>query len=77
MKIKVRIKHLEIKNAKEKDLLFSNIKENDKCCNYNLLWSSTFKILDLSLFLFEKKEIVETKYFIYIHVRRALYYYRN
>lgn len=77
MKIKVRIKHLEIKNAKEKRFIVSDIKDKGKCCNYNLLWSSTFKILNLSLFLFGKKEIVETKYFIYIHVRRMLYYYRN
>lgn len=77
MKIKVRIKHLEIKNAKEKRFIVSDIKDKDNRFNYNLLWSSTFKILNLSLFLFEKKEIVETKYFIYIHVRRTLYYYRN
>lgn len=77
MKVKIRIKHLEIKNAKEKKYIVSNIKENDKCCNHNLLWSSTFKILNLSLFLFSKKEIIETKYFIYIHIRRTLYYYRN
>lgn len=77
MKFKVRIKHLEIKKCQGKRFIVSNIKENDKYCNYNLLWSSTFKILNLSLFLFGKKEIVETKYFIYIHVWRTLYYYRN
>lgn len=77
MKFKVRIKHLEIKKCQGKRFIVSNIKENEKCCNYNLLWSSTFKILNLSLFLFGKKEIVETKYFIYIHVWRTLYYYRN
>ena len=77
MKIKVRIKHLEKINAKEKRFFVSDIKDKGKCCNNNLLRSSTFKILNLSLFLFGKKEIVETKYFIYIHVRRTLYYYRN
>lgn len=77
MKIKVRIKHLEIKKGYGKKFIVSNMKENDKYCNYHLLWSSTFKSINLSLFLFGKKEIVETKYFIYIHVRRILYYYRD
>ena len=31
----------------------------------------------VSFFLLEKKEIVEKRYFIYIHVWRLLYYYRN
>ena len=77
MKIKVRIKHLKIQKCQGEEFIVSNLKENDKCGEYHLLWSSTFKFLNLSLFLFEKKEIVEKKHFIYLHVRRTLYYYRN
>jgi hypothetical protein len=77
MKIKVRIKHLKIKKCLEKEFILSDLKENDKSDECNLLWSCTLKILNLSLFLLEKKEIVEKKYFIYTHVRRTLYYYRN
>lgn len=77
MKIKVRIKHLKIQKCLGKEFIVSYLKENDKYGKYNLLWSSTSKILKLSFFLFEKKEIVEKKYFIYIHVRRTLYYYRD
>ena len=43
----------------------------------DLLWSFNLKIFNLSFFLLEKKEIVEKRYFIYIHVWRMLYYYRN
>ena len=77
MKIKVRIKHLKIKKCLGKEFVLSNLKESDKYGNCDLLWSCTLKILNLSLFLLEKKEIVEKKYFIYTHVRRTLYYYRN
>ena len=77
MKIKVRIKHLKIKKCLGKEFVLSNLKENDKYCNSDLLWSCTLKILKLTFFLLEKKEIVEKKYFIYTHVRRTLYYYRN
>ena len=73
MKIKVRIKHFKIQRCQGYNIV-SNLKENDKG---NLLWSSTFKRLNLSLFLFEKKEIIEKKYFIHIRVWRTLYYYRN
>ena len=58
-------------------MILSNLKENDKYGNSDLLWSCTLKILKLTFFLLEKKEIVEKKYFIYTHVRRTLYYYRN
>lgn len=74
MKIKVRLKHFKIQKCQGKEFIVSKLKENDKC---NLLWSSTFKFLNLSLFLLEKKETIEKKYFIYFHVRRTLYYYRN
>ena len=77
MKIKVRIKHLKIKKCLGKEFVLSNLKENDKYGNSDLLWSFTLKILKLTFFLLEKKEIVEKKYFIYTHVRRTLYYYRN
>ncbi len=76
MKIKVRIKHLKIKKCLGKEFI-PDLKENDKSGECHLLWSCTLKILNLSLFLLEKKEIVEKKYFIYTHVRRTLYYYRN
>ncbi|MCD8236536.1 MAG: hypothetical protein LUD00_07755 [Prevotellaceae bacterium] len=59
MKIKVRIKHFKIKKCQGKEFIASNLKENDICGKCNLLWSSLFKILNLSLFLFEEKEIVE------------------
>ena len=77
MKIKVRIKHLKIQKCLGKEYVVSAIKEDDKWGKCNLLWSCTLKILNLSLFLSEKKEIVEKRYFIYIHVWRTLYYYRN
>ena len=77
MKIKVRIKHLKIKKCLGKEFVLSNLKENDKFGKCDLLWSRTLKILNMTLFLLEKKEIIEKKYFIYIHVRRTLYYYRN
>ena len=77
MKIKVRIKHLKIKKCLGKEFVLSNLKESDKYGNCDLLWSRTLKILNMTLFLLEKKEIIEKKYFIYIHVRRTLYYYRN
>ncbi len=75
MKTKVRLKHFKIQKCNGKEFVVSNLNENDKFGK--CVWSRTFKILNLSLFLFEKKEIVEKKYFIYIHVRRTLYYYRN
>ena len=53
------------------------MKENDKYGNCDLSWSCTLKILKLSMFMLEKKEIVEKKYFIYTHLRRTLYYYRK
>ena len=77
MKIKVRIKHLKIKKCLGKEFVLSNLKENDKFGKCDLLWSRTLKILNMTLFLLEKKEIIEKKYFIYTHVRRTLYYYRN
>ena len=77
MKIKVRIKHLKIQKCLGKELVLSNLKENDKFGKCDLLWSRTLKILNMTLFLLEKREIIEKKYFIYIHVRRTLYYYRN
>ena len=77
MKIKVRIKHLKIQKCLGEEIVLSNLKENDECSKSNLLWSCTLKILKLTFFLLEKKEIVEKKYFIYTHVRRTLYYYRN
>lgn len=77
MKIKVRIKHLEIQKCQGGKNIVSILIENDKYDKCTLLWSSTLKILNLSLFLFEKKEIVEKKYFIIIHFYRTLYYYRN
>ena len=77
MKIKVRIKHLKIQKCSGKEFVLSNLKENDECGKSNLLWSSSLKILNLSMFMLEKKEIVEKKYFIYTHVRRTLYYYQN
>ena len=77
MKIKVRIKHLKIKKCLGKEFVLSNLKENDKYGKCDLLWSRTLKILNMTLFLLEKKEIIEKKYFIYTHVRRTLYYYRN
>ena len=77
MKIKVRIKHLKIKKCLGKEFVLSNVKENDKYGNCDLLWSCTLKIPKLTFFLLEKKEIIEKKYFIYTHVRRTLYYYRN
>ena len=77
MKIKVRIKHLKIQKCLGKEFVLSNLKENDKYGKCDLLWSRTLKILNMTLFLLEKKEIIEKKYFIYIHVRRTLYYYRN
>ena len=77
MKIKVRIKHLKIQKCLGKEFVLSNLKENDKFGKCDLLWSRTLKILNMTLFLLEKKEIIEKKYFIYIHVRRTLYYYRN
>ena len=77
MKIKVRIKHLKIQKCLGKEFVLSNLKENDECGKSNLLWSCSLKILNLSMFMLEKKEIVEKKYFIYTHVRRTLYYYRN
>ena len=77
MKIKVRIKHLKIQKCLGKEFVLSNLKENDKFGKCDLLWSRTLKILNMTLFLLEKREIIEKKYFIYIHVRRTLYYYRN
>ena len=77
MKIKVRRKHLKIQKCLGKEFVLSNLKENDECGKSNLLWSCSLKILKLSMFMLEKKEIVEKKYFIYTHVRRTLYYYRN
>ena len=77
MKIKVRIKHLKIQKCPGKEFVLSNLNENDKYGKCDLLWSCTLKIFNLSLFLLEKKEIVEKRYFIYIHVWRMLYYYRN
>ena len=77
MKIKVRIKHLKIKKCLGKEFVLSNLKESDKYGNCDLLWSCTLKNLKLTFFLLEKKEIMEKKYFIYTHVRRTLYYYRN
>ena len=77
MKIKVRIKHLKIQKCLGKEFVLSNLKENDKFGKCDLLWSRTLKILNMTLFLLEKKEIIEKKYFICIHVRRTLYYYRN
>jgi hypothetical protein len=77
MKIKVRRKHLKIQKCLGKEIVLSNLKENDECGKSNLLWSCSLKILNLSMFMLEKKEIVEKKYFIYTHVRRTLYYYRN
>ena len=77
MKIKVRIKHLKIQKCLGKEFVLSNLKENDKFGKCDLLWSRTLKIPNMTLFLLEKKEIIEKKYFIYIHVRRTLYYYRN
>ena len=77
MKIKVRIKHLKIQKCLGKEFVLSNLKENDKYGKCDLLWSRTLKILNMTLFLLEKREIIEKKYFIYIHVWRTLYYYRN
>ena len=77
MKIKVRIKHLKIQKCLGKEFILSNMKENDKYGNCDLSWSCTLKILKLSMFMLEKKEIVEKKYFIYTHLRRTLYYYRK
>ena len=77
MKIKVRRKHLKIQKCLGKEFVLSNLKENDKYGNSDLLWSFTLKIPKLTFFLLEKKEIIEKKYFIYTHVRRTLYYYRN
>ena len=77
MKIKVRRKHLKIQKCLGKEIVLSNLKENDECGKSNLLWSCSLKILKLSMFMLEKKEIVEKKYFIYTYVRRTLYYYRN
>ena len=77
MKIKVRIKHLKIQKCPGKEFVLSNLNENDKYGKCDLLWSCTLKIFNLSFFLLEKKEIVEKRYFIYIHVWRLLYYYRN
>ena len=77
MKIKVRIKHLKIQKCLGKEFVLSNLNENDKYGKCDLLWSFNLKIFNLSFFLLEKKEIVEKKYFIYTHVRRTLYYYRN
>ena len=77
MKIKVRIKHLKIQKCLGEEIVLSNLKENDKNGNCDLLWSCTLKILKLTFFLLERKEIIEKKYFIYTHVRRTLYYYRN
>jgi hypothetical protein len=77
MKIKVRIKHLKIQKCPGKEFVLSNLNENDKYGKCDLLWSCTLKIFNLSFFLLEKKEIVEKRYFIYIHVWRMLYYYRN
>ena len=77
MKIKIRLKHLKIQKCLGKDVDISYPKEDDKCGESNLLWSRTFNFLHLSLFLLQKIEIVEKKYFIYTHVRRTLYYYHN
>ena len=77
MKIKVRIKHLKIQKCPGKEFVLSNLNENDKYGKCDLLWSCTLKIFNLSFFLLEKKEILEKRYFIYIHVWRMLYYYRN
>ena len=77
MKIKVRIKHLKIQKCLGKEFVLSNLKENDKFGKCDLLWSRSLKIFNMTLFLLEKREIIEKKYFIYIHVRRTLYYYRN
>ena len=77
MKIKVRRKHLKIQKCLGKEFILSNMKENDKYGNCDLSWSCTLKILKLSMFMLEKKEIVEKKYFIYTYVRRTLYYYRK
>jgi len=77
MKIRVRIKHLKIQKCVGKEFVLSNLKENDKYGKCDLLWSCTLKFFNLSLFMVEKKEISEKRYFIYIHVRRTLYYYRN
>ena len=59
MKIKVRIKHLKIQKCLGEEFVLSNLKESDKYGKCDLLWSCTLKILNLSLFLLEKKEIVE------------------
>ena len=77
MKIKRRVKHLRIHKCSGKEFDVSKLEENEKRGECNLIWSYTFKILNLSLFLLERKEVVEKKYFIYIHVWRTLYYYRN
>jgi hypothetical protein len=77
MKIRVRIKHLKIQKCLGKEFVVSDLKENDKWGQYKLLWSCTLSILHLSLFLLQKKEIVEKKYCIYTHLWRTLYYYRN
>ena len=77
MKIKVRIKHLKIKKCFGQEFIDSQLKGIDKYDKCDLIWSHTFKMPNLSLFLLENNEIVEKKYFIYTHVRRTLYYCRN
>ena len=77
MKIRVRLKHFKIQKCLGEEFIVSNLEENDKYGTSKLLWSCTFKILHLSVFLVEKKEIVEKKYFIYNYVYRTLYYCRN
>lgn len=72
--MKIRLKHLKILKCQGQDFVVSHLAENDKG---NLLWSGSFKILHLSLFLLEKTEVVEKKHTIITHVRRTLYYYRN
>jgi hypothetical protein len=77
MKIKVRIKHLKIKKCLGQEFIDSQLKGIDKYDKCDLIWSHTFKMPNLSLFLLENNEIVEKKYFIYHYVRRTLYYCRN
>lgn len=59
MKIKVRIKHLKIKKCFGQEFIDSQLKGIDKYDKCDLIWSHTFKMPNLSLFLLENNEIVE------------------
>lgn len=78
MKIKVRIKHLRIHKCHGKEFVVSKLKENEGGGKCNLLWSCTFKMLNLSLFLLEKKEIVEKNTsFLFIFGERCTIFVTN